>query len=201
MKKLKNAIKIMAILLALFPLLSCNPIEKNTKSNSFLTIENIMGKDSAGNEANFLQSDVVKVDSTTGQSYVTADAAAATLRVSMLDPKPAIGLSQYSDIIVTRYCVSYSRSDGKTVEGKDVPFSFEGSLSALIKVNSTADISFVVVREVAKLESPLVNLANSRDEGVIQCTAKIDFYGHDMANNMVKATGYLTVFFANYIDK
>jgi hypothetical protein len=162
---------------------------------------NITGKDSSGNEANFLQSDVARVDTTTGVSYVTADTATATLKASMLDPKPALGASQYSDIIVTRYCVSYSRSDGKSVEGKDVPFSFEGSLSTLIKVNSTADISFVVVREVAKLEPPLVNLANSRDEGVIQCTAKIDFYGHDVVNNTVKATGYLAIYFGNYIDK
>jgi hypothetical protein len=201
MKKLKNALKIMAILLALFPLVSCNPIEKDSTSSSMLIVVNITGKDSSGNEANFLQSDVARVDTTTGVSYVTADTATATLKASMLDPKPALGASQYSDIIVTRYCVSYSRSDGKSVEGKDVPFSFEGSLSTLIKVNSTADISFVVVREVAKLEPPLVNLANSRDEGVIQCTAKIDFYGHDVVNNTVKATGYLAIYFGNYIDK
>jgi hypothetical protein len=201
MKKLKNALKIMAIILALLPLLSCNPIEKDTKSSSFLTVVNIIGKDIAGNDVNFLQSDVLKVDSTTGQSYVTADSAKATLKASLLDPKPVLGVSQYSDILMTRYCISYSRSDGKSTEGKDVPFSFEGSLSTLIKANSSTDISFVVVREVAKLEPPLVNLVASRDEGVIQCTAKIDFYGHDLVNNTVKATGYLTVFFANYIDQ
>jgi hypothetical protein len=32
-------------------------------------------------------------------------------------------------------------------------------------------------------------------------TAKIEFYGHDLTDKAVKATGYLTVYFANYNDK
>ena len=31
-------------------------------------------------------------------------------------------------------------------------------------------------------------------------TAVVDFFGHDLAGRMVKATGYLTVYFANYAD-
>ena len=61
-------------------------------------------------------------------------------------------------------------------------------------------LSFVVVREVAKLESPLIDLAQNRAEGVIEATAKIELYGHDLVENKVTATGYLTVFFANYAD-
>jgi hypothetical protein len=53
---------------------------------------------------------------------------------------------------------------------------------------------------VAKLEPPLIALADGRAEGVLTCVAKIDFYGHDMINNKVKATGYLTIYFANYVD-
>ena len=32
-------------------------------------------------------------------------------------------------------------------------------------------------------------------------TATVDFYGHDLLNNKVTATGYLTIFFANYADQ
>ena len=56
------------------------------------------------------------------------------------------------------------------------------------------------MREVAKLETPLIDLAQNRAEGVIEATAKIELYGHDLAQHKVKATGYLTIFFANYAD-
>ena len=61
-------------------------------------------------------------------------------------------------------------------------------------------IAFIIVREVAKLEPPLINLVEGTEEGVLQVTAKVDFYGQDMTNNVVKATGYLNIFFANYTD-
>jgi len=31
-------------------------------------------------------------------------------------------------------------------------------------------------------------------------TARVDLYGHDLLNHNVKATGYISVFFANYFD-
>jgi len=59
----------------------------------------------------------------------------------------------------------------------------------------------VIVREVAKMEPPLVNLQEGRDIGVLQVHAKVEFFGHDMANKNIKATGYLDIFFANYANK
>jgi hypothetical protein len=195
MKNTKMILSLTAVISAILFLYSCNPIENDSKSSSMLIIENIQGKDIDGKAANYLQSDVIKSDSS-----VTADVASATLRAETLDPAPILGTSQFNDILVTRFTVSYSRTDGKNSPGVDVPYPFEGSLSALVKVGSTTTFSFVVVREVAKLELPLVKLADGRAEGVLQVTAKIDFYGHDMTNNNVKTTGYLTIYFANYVD-
>jgi hypothetical protein len=93
------------------------------------------------------------------------------------------------------------RSDGKNTEGVDVPYSFEGYLSTLVEINKTSEISFVIVRAVSKAEPPLSNLAEGRGEGVLEIQAKVDFYGHDLTNKNVKATGYLTIFFANYCDQ
>jgi hypothetical protein len=70
-----------------------------------------------------------------------------------------------------------------------------------VEVGQSVEISFIVVRAAAKLEPPLLNLAEGRAEGTLNVTAKIDFYGHDLANRKVKATGYLTIVFANYIDQ
>jgi hypothetical protein len=144
---------------------------------------------------NFHQSDVVTAGA------VNADTATATLQAKLLNPEPLVPqASQYTSIVVTRYVVSFSRSDGQNTPGVDVPYSFEGSLSTLIEIDATVDISFVIVREVAKFEPPLLDLRDGGDELVLQATATIDFYGHDLVNNAVKATGYLTIFFGDYID-
>ncbi len=201
MKKTKNVLKITAILIVSFLVFSCNPIENESQSDSLLVVLSLTGTDIEGNEVDFLQSDVVVIDPDTGLPSVAADAAKATFTAKLIDPSPDLVASQYNSITVNRYTVTYIRSDGNNRQGVDVPYSFEGSLSALIDIDSTVQASFVIVREVAKLEPPLLNLREGRGEGVLQVTAKVDFYGQDMTKNKVKATGYLTVFFANYIDK
>lgn len=206
MKKAKNTLKILAALSAIFFLLSCNPIEDQTQSDSMLIVVNLKGTDLEDNEVNYLQSDVEMIDSETGARTVTADVAVATLSAKLLNPQPLVyeDASLYNSITVTRYVVTYARSDGKNTEGTDIPYSFEGSISANIEIDATVDIAFIIVREVAKLEPPLVNLVESGLEGgddiVLQVTARVDFYGHDLVNNKVKATGYLPIFFANYAE-
>ncbi len=200
MKRIKWPWKAGIILSGLLLLLACNPVEDDTKSDSMLVVERITGTDVEGNEVDFLQSDVVKINQDTGESYVTADVAKAALRATLLDPAPLLGNSAYNDILVNRYVVTYTRSDGKNTPGVDVPYPIEGSMSTLVPVDQTTEISFVVVRETAKLEPPLRNLAVGRADGVITATAKIDFYGEDLSKHKVKATGYLTIYFANYID-
>jgi hypothetical protein len=195
-KKSATILLILAVLPAILMLSGCNPLEDDSKSSSFIIVESVAGTDASGKAASFLQSDVVLTN-----SIVVADVATATLRASLLDPAPILKPSQFNDIMLDRYIVSYSRVDGKNRQGVDVPYSFEGALTQLLKIGTSTSISFVVVREVAKLESPLIDLAlQNRVEGVIEATAKIEFYGHDLVENKVKATGYLTIFFANYAD-
>jgi hypothetical protein len=196
MNTIKKAFRIALVLTAFLALYSCNPVEDDSRSASILRVENILGTDAEGSSGNFLQSDVLM---STGS--VRADRATATLRAETLDPDPLLGTSQYNDVVVTRYLVSYSRTDGRKTPGVDVPYPFEGSLSTVIRAGATASISFVIVREVAKLEPPLLNLVEVTGEKVLTCTAKVEFYGHDMVNKTVKATGYLTIYFANYADE
>jgi hypothetical protein len=196
MKNMKKVFGIAIILSAFLVLVSCNPVDNDSRSASLLLIDNILGVDTDGTSANFLQSDVLL-----GNGSVRADTITATLRAEMLDPDPLLGTSQYNDIILTRYLVSFTRTDGRNVAGQDVPYPFEGQMSTVVKTGSTASVSLVLVREVAKLEPPLIGLVDLGTEVVLTCTAKIDFYGHDMVNRTVKATGYLTVYFANYADQ
>lgn len=196
MNTMKKTLRLAVILSAFLALYSCNPVEDDSRSSSQLIVDNILGTDAQGSSANFLQSDVAL-----SSGSIRADTATATLRAETLDPDPILGTSTYNDITVTRYLVSFTRTDGKGVPGVDVPYPFEGSLSTVVRVGSTSSVSFVIVREVAKMEDPLIGLVDLGAEKVLTCTAKVEFYGHDMASRTVKATGYLTVYFANYEDE
>ncbi len=195
MNNMKKAFGTTVLLAAFLLLISCNPVENDSRSASLLIVQSILGQDSEGANANFLQSDVVLANGS-----VRADSITATLRVDTVDPDPVLGTSQFNDVVLTRYLVSFTRTDGKGVPGQDVPYPFEGSLSTVITVGASTSLSLVLVREVAKLEPPLVELVDLGAEVVLACTAKIEFYGHDLASREVKATGYLTVYFANYVD-
>ena len=186
----------MLLLLALFVVLvSCNPIENETLSSSMLSIMSLTGLDIDGNTANFLQSDVL-----TSSNTVIADPATVTFKAHLLNPDSINGPSQYNNILLTHYVVTYFRSDGKNEEGVDIQYSFEGHMSSLVEIDNIQELSFVLVREVAKLEPPLINLNEGRGDGVLQLRAKVDFYGHDLANKAVKSTGFLSIYFANYAD-
>jgi len=201
MKKVKIAIKIMACLAIASFFFSCNPLENETRSASLLYVIELTGVDVEGNTANFLHSDVIVVDPDTGMGTVFDDAASATLKAELLNPNPDINVSLYNSIDVTRYVVSFTRSDGRNTPGVDVPYPFEGYLHTNIPIGGTASIGFIIVRAVAKLESPLIELHKGLGEMVIEVKAQIDFYGQDMANKNVKATGHLSIFFANWQDQ
>ncbi len=189
---MKKQIILLGVAAALIVATACNPIENDTGSASLLTVLNIEGTTVNGDTVNYLQSDVLQ------GGMIISDVAAATIRNTMLDPNPIGGTSQYNDVILTRYIVSYTQPNGANQPGVDVPYSFEGALSTTVQINSESTFTFVVVRDVAKAEPPLVQLDDGID--VLQTTAKIEFFGHDIANREVKATGYLTIYFANYAD-
>ncbi|MFC2157394.1 hypothetical protein ACFLT9_06110 [Acidobacteriota bacterium] len=200
MKRVRNMLKVMILFPCIFLLFSCNPMEKETDSNTMLIIESLTGKDSQGNTVNFYESDVVKVDLDSGAETIHADAAAVTLRARMLDPNTLTLPSEYNNIEIYRYTVKYFRSDGQNIEGTGIPYSFEGYLSARIDVDNTLELSVIIVRAIAKAETPLLELKDGRGDGVLTITARVDIYGRDLRDKIVQATGYLTIYFANYAD-
>jgi len=198
MKTASLTLKITILLAAAGLMLSCNSLMNDTQSGSLLVVENLMGTNLEGDAVNYLQSDVLIQDAETGAETITADSAVATFRVTLIDPTPGLSTSVYNDVQLNRYVVTFSQPNGSNVEGRDVPYSFEGSMSALVRVGTFVDVAFIIVREVAKLEPPLIGLRDATD--VLQVSAKVDFYGKDLAGKGVKATSYLNVFFANYAN-
>ncbi|MBN2198933.1 MAG: hypothetical protein JW747_03705 [Candidatus Aminicenantes bacterium] len=198
MKKEGLILKGLAGLAAALLLVSCNALVRESQSGTLLLVDSITGTNLEGEESDYLQSDVLFQDPSTGSESIFADSAVVTFRAELLDPNSSMGPSVYNDIQVTRYVVTFSLPDGSNAEGQDVPYAFEGSMAAFVRVGSTRDVSFIIVREVAKLEPPLVSLADGGD--VLEAIATVDFYGKDMAGKTVKASGKLTIFFANYAN-
>ncbi len=183
-------------------LAACNPLENNTGSNSMLMIEALTGLNMEGQEVNFCQSDVLYVDPQTGATSIVADIAKATLSADLLNPDPVMGTSQYNDVELFKFAVTYRRADGQNTPGVDVPYAFEEGMSGIIRIGQRASFSFIIVREAAKQEPPLINLITPTNRGeTLQVTARIDFYGRDLAGHMVKATGYLPITFANFANE
>ncbi|MFQ6082575.1 MAG: hypothetical protein ACE5WD_04350 [Candidatus Aminicenantia bacterium] len=198
MSKLKSffIFSVIFSLWILFP--ACNKLENETQSNSLLIIKSLKGYNWEEEEADVLFSDVIVETETS--IYVQPDLGVGELTAKLLNPSPDIQSSIYNDIMLERYVVHFVRSDGKNTPGEDVPYPIEGSLSVLVEIGGTTTVSFVVVTINAKIEPPLVNLVEGGEPG-IKTTAVIDFYGRDLANHKVKATGYLPVFFNNYSNE
>jgi len=187
MSKLTLSFKIVSILTLALLLFSCNPIENDSDSSSFIVVESIMGKDISGNDSAVAFSDI---------SNGLPDFVTATLRSAMLDPNPINGASQYSDILLTKYVVTFTRSDGSTAEGSAVPYHFEAALSTLLPVGSSVSIPLMIVTETAKSQAPLAALAGTAD--VLECTARLEFFGHDLRNKNVSQVASIQIRFLDF---
>lgn len=112
-----------------------------------------------------------------------------------------------SAVIVERYEVTYRRSDGRGVQGQDVPFSISGNVTAGfdVKTSGTDPLTIEVVRAQAKLEPPLRNLRGVTTGAlggalVVTMFADIVVHGRTVSGQPVSGTGSLQIDFADYAD-
>jgi hypothetical protein len=111
-------------------------------------------------------------------------------------------------VFIERYEVSYYRSDGRSVQGVDVPFTISGNLTQVIDValSGSTSVPIVVVRAQAKLEPPLLNLWGPTDgtlDGQALTTtmfARITVHGRTLPGQAVQATGVLQITFADFLS-
>ena len=193
MKKTKNYLKIIAILCVFFFHLSCDiEVGRDNESGVVLIVTRILGMDEAGNDADYLASDVA---TTVGdlQGYLT-DPVLVTLEAKLKKPEPIVPGGTYkTSVMIDRYIVTYT-----SPEGDPVPAAFEGRLAAVCEVDAIVDVEILAVRAEAKAAAPLNALPGTLN--VIWAVAEIRFLGHDLEGNRVEATGYLTVYFADWAD-
>ena len=135
---------------------SCNDLLTASRSSTILVIERI-GAASGGTPDDpiptLLDSDVLT------NGGVFPDIGRVTTRLAFKSPgtseNPASPTSA-NWVTVTGYRVVFRRSDGRNVQGTDVPYAFEGGLTMTTVDISTAE--FTLVRAQAKLEQPLIAL-------------------------------------------
>ncbi len=197
MKKTTATLKFLAVACAFVTLAGCNSLSRNADSSSLIIIQSITGTTTAGDVVAFLQSDVQRTGAQ--GAYVQADAATANITIRLVNPDPLNGPSQFNDVVLTNYRVTYELATGPGQPGVDVPLPFDGNFSTVLcAVDDTTAVPFIVVLEAAKLAAPLSGLVGTTT--VLERKAKIEIFGHDLTDKPVQATGYLTIYFGDYIE-
>ena len=192
MKKITPTLQVLAVAAALVALAGCNTVSRNTQSSSMIIIQSITGTTIEGDTVAYLQSDVRDSD-----GLVRVNNATVNIAVRLVNPDPVGGPSQFNDVVLTNYRVTYELPTGPGTPGTDVPLPFDGNFSTVLcPVDETTSVPFVVVLEAAKMAAPLVGLIGTTT--VLERKAKIEIFGHDLTDHPVTATGYLTIFFADY---
>ncbi len=178
---------------------SCGDQTRQGQASSYLILTSLQGASGAqpGSAGSTVASDVVTV--VNGSPTIFSDPGTASFQLALKDPGSSTSPNAPTPnnfITITRYHVQYIRSDGRNVEGVDVPFAFDGGVTTT--VSDTASVGFVLVRNQAKSEAPLKALAVNGL--VISTIARVTFYGHDQTGREVSVTGNIDVSFANFGD-
>ena len=182
------------------PLAGCaSELTRTGSSPAFLIINSIQA--ASGAEPDEFGTPLLSDVQTFGSVF--NDLGRASMRVGLKNPGTAANPTAPSNlnaITITRFRVTYRRTDGRNTPGVDVPHPFDGAVTATIPADGEAAFVFDVVRNQAKLEPPLRNLRGLGGSLIISTIAEIQFFGRDQAGNEVIATGTLSVNFADYAD-
>lgn len=146
------------------------------------------------NDGAVLDSDVrLGLDS----NLICPDNVDVTLAVRNKNPNPGVEVSSQGDVLLNQYEVRYFRTDGRSQEGVDVPFTINGGVGSSVGVNGTVTIPIQVVRRQAKLEPPLSAITGF---DIVTVIAEISVAGQTISGDTVAGSGRLQIDFANYGD-
>ena len=205
--RLLNRLVLLAALIAATA--SCGDVARQGRAPVFLVIDRLEA--SRGPDGEFvgtLLSDVITNITTPAPCTETApcptvfnDSGRVTLRLVLKDlgtPTAPSTISTNNEVTITRYRVSYRRADGRNTPGVDVPYGFDGAVTGTVAAASSIALTFELVRHVAKVESPLVQLKTNPT--IIATIADVSFFGVDRVGNDVSAAGALLIEFGNFGD-
>ena len=208
MRNFKSLAGIFALTAAIGASTSCGDVARLGRSPVFLVINTLQasaGGASAGTLSGTLQSDVLTLVRSPAPCTPAApcpsifsDTGSVSLRTAAKDVLSPSAPTTNNDVTINRYRVVYRRADGRKTQGVDVPYAFDGAVTGTVPAAGTLTLGFEIVRHVAKMESPLVQLINSPT--IISTIADVTFYGADRVGNDISVTGSITIDFGNFGD-
>lgn len=186
----------------------CGDAVRQSASPMLLVINTLEAAPTGGRGANTftgnLLSDVVVLATTPPPCSTTSPCPTVfndVGRVTLASQPKNITIQPTSNnqVTINRYHVDFIRADGHNVQGVDVPFAFDGSVTGTIPEAGTLTLTFELVRHTAKEESPLAQLANNPN--ILHTIARVTFYGQDLVGNAISVTGSMSVDFGNFGDQ
>jgi hypothetical protein len=171
------------------------------RAPAYLTIMGLQARPGGGTEvADNLLSDVAAANGS-----IFNDLGVATFRAELKDPglfseTPPIGPTAVNSITINRYRINFRRADGRNTPGVDVPFGFDGAITATVPVGDERTVVFDIVRHANKAEPPLRSLVQLGGQLIISTVAEITFFGRDQYGNEVTVSGLMDVTFGDFPD-
>jgi hypothetical protein len=205
MTRMRIINRILAVAAMAVAATSCGDVVRQGRAPVYLVIDLLQGASSPSTTlAANIASDVITFVTTGGTCTIAnpcvtyySDPGQVSLRLAAKDI--SVAPTSNNDVTITRVHVAYRRSDGRNVQGVDVPFAFDGATTGTVPATGTLSMGFMLVRNEAKLESPLVQLQSN---GIIITTvADVTFYGRDRVGNDISVTGSIQIDFGNFGDK
>lgn len=198
MPRHRRALAAVVAIAALTGAAACTEKQKEGDSSSYLIVTALQA--SAGAEPDTFSDTLGSDVRTFGAVY--SDYARVNLRLGLKDPgstqNPSVPTSA-NFVTVSRYRVSYTRTDGRNTPGVDVPAPFEGGVTFTVTDTGGSGV-ITLVQAQAKATAPLTGLAGQGGAVFIPTVANITLDGTDQAGKAVKVTGSISVNFADWAD-
>jgi len=117
---------------------ACGEFTREGRSPVVLVVDSLFVNDDQGT----LNSDVLTKGSTLN------DMAEVEMRVILKDPgAPGVTVNPtlLNAVTITRYRVEYRRTDGRSVQGVDVPYAFDSAMTITVPSDGTGTTTFQLV--------------------------------------------------------
>jgi hypothetical protein len=202
---MRSSVRFIGVAAIVATSISCGDVVRQGRAPVYLIIDSLQGGSPL---AQNVSSDVIR--NVTSPAPCAADnpcptvfndVGSAQLRVALKDigtPGAATTPTPNNDVTITRIHIKYTRADGRSVQGVDVPFEWDAASTLTVPAGGSATIGFELVRLVAKEESPLVQLIGS--PSFINTITEVTFYGRDQVGNEVTVMGKIQINFGNFGD-
>jgi len=192
-----NSVKVIGLVALMALSAGCGEFTREGRAPVIVVIRSLQGASGATPDelGGTLNSDVI-----TGGGTIN-DVGEVEMSLIAKDPGvPGIGSnpSLLNSVTINRYRVSYRRTDGRSAQGVDVPYTFDSAITFTVPPDGVVTAGFELVRHSAKEEAPLRAL--STNGSIISAIADVTFYGRDQTGNDVSATGSIGIDFGDFAD-